>query len=122
MKKTCLIVDDDETNRMVARLILEELGFTTIELDNAENAISVVISGECDVVLLDWMMPELDGIEFLQFIRESGVGKQVKIIMCTGKIGEDAKKEAIYHGADIFINKPITTDSLEAAMKEIGIL
>lgn len=117
---TCLVVDDEENNRMIARFVLEDLGHVVLEAGSVEEALSTVVGGECDIVLLDWMMPEIDGLEFITLLRESAEGSKIKIVMCTAKEREEDKQEALKAGADGYINKPITPDSIQKAFSAFG--
>lgn len=119
---TCLIIDDNQNNRMVARFIFEDLGFEVLECEGVQDSLTTVASQSCDVVLLDWMMPEIDGIEFLELIRETPQGKALKVIMCTAKDASDYKQKAMDSGADGFIQKPLTPSAAEAMLKAIGVL
>lgn len=118
----CLIIDDNENNRLVARYILEELSIHSDDADSVTAALSMVISGEYDFILLDWMMPDIDGIEFLHLIRESTEGKKLKIIMCTAKTSVADQLQAIEAGANAFLGKPITLEHIRTTLKEIGVL
>lgn len=117
----CLIIDDNENNRLVARYILEELSILSDEADSVTAALSMVISEDYDFVLLDWMMPDIDGIEFLHLIRESKEGQKLKIIMCTAKTNVADQLQAIEAGANAFTSKPITLEQIRTTLKEIGV-
>lgn len=117
----CLIIDDNENNRLVARYILEELAIQSDEAEGVTSALSMVVSGEYDFILLDWMMPDIDGIEFLHLIRESKEGQKCKIIMCTAKTTVADQLAAIEAGANAFISKPITLEQIRTTLKEIGV-
>jgi two-component system chemotaxis response regulator CheY len=67
--KTCLVVDNSKVVRMVARKILEELGFEVIEAEDGQVALDKSMESMPDVVLLDWNMPVMSGIEYLRALR-----------------------------------------------------
>lgn len=117
----CLIIDDNPTNRTIARYLLEAIGVQVVEVESATDALSLLTQGEIHFVMLDWMMPDIDGIEFLELLRESKEGQKAKIIMCTAKDGEANKQIALKAGADAFLTKPLTTESIEASIKAMGL-
>ena len=73
--KTCLVVDDSKVVRMVARKILEELGFAVSEAEDGQVALDMSMQSMPDVVLLDWNMPVMSGIEYLRALRVTDEGK-----------------------------------------------
>jgi two-component system chemotaxis response regulator CheY len=120
--RTCLVVDDNPNNRLVARYIMEDLGFTITESDSADEAAAILIEQTFDVIMLDWMMPQMDGIDFLTRMRQDPRNENLKIIMCTAKEGESNIQTAIHAGANAFLAKPITFDSAQKTLKDIGVL
>jgi two-component system, chemotaxis family, chemotaxis protein CheY len=81
--KTCLVVDDSRVIRKVSRHILETLGFDVDEAENGQLALDACDSAMPDVVLLDWNMPVMTGIEFLAHLRQRPGGDQPKVVFCT---------------------------------------
>ena len=71
--KTCLVVDDSRVIRMVAKKILEELDFAVIEAEDGKIALDTCKANLPDAVLLDWNMPVMDGLTFLQNLKNSPV-------------------------------------------------
>jgi len=78
--KTCLIVDDSKVIRKVARHILETLEFQVDEAGDGREALSRCEASMPDVVLLDWNMPVMSGMEFLKLLRQRGHGDQPKVV------------------------------------------
>ena len=74
--KTCLVVDDSKVVRMVARKILEELGFEIVEADDGQVALDMSMEPMPGVVLLDWNMPVMSGIEYLRALRVTDDSKK----------------------------------------------
>ena len=74
--KTCLVVDDSKVVRIVARKILEELGFSVVEAEGGQVALDKSTDSTPDVVLLDWNMPVMSGIEYLRALRVTEEGKK----------------------------------------------
>ena len=102
-----LVVDDDPTIRLLAREILEQNGFTVTEADNGRNALEHFAATGGDLVLLDVMMPELDGFATCQRLRQTPAGSQVPIVMMTGLEDSASIQRAYDAGATDFIVKPI---------------
>src|SRR5206468_464001 len=81
--KSCLIVDDSKVIRKVARHILETLEFEVEEAGDGQEALSRCEAKMPDVVLLDWNMPVMSGMEFLRLLRQRGHSDQPKVVFCT---------------------------------------
>ena len=79
----CLVVDDSRVVRKVARRIVEDLGFHCEEAEDGKKAYETCEKNLPDAVLLDWNMPVMSGIEFLEKLRKSGMGPQPKVVFCT---------------------------------------
>lgn len=120
--KTCLIVDDSRTIRAVARRMIEGLHFATLEAENGEEALSVCKSQLPDVILLDWHMPVMNGIEFLRALRKSYEGGRPVVVFCTTESDLNKIKEAIEAGANEFIMKPFDADIIESKFAQVGLI
>jgi excisionase family DNA binding protein len=109
---TVLIVDDDPKLREYVRVNLEMEGYSVKEAGSAEEGLSVLDESTPDLVLLDVMMPEVDGWEMLRRVQERhGVGA-IPVIMFSGKVDEKAAAEATSRGAQGFIGKPFNPQEL----------
>ena len=104
--KTCLIVDDSRVIRKVSRHILETLGFAVDEAENGKAALDACEAAMPDVVLLDWNMPVMTGIEFLVHLRQRPGGDKPKVVFCTTENDVAHIREAIAAGADEYVMKP----------------
>ena len=114
-----LIVDDDERLREYVRVNLEMVGYSVREAGNAEEGLSVLEESTPDLVLLDVMMPEVDGWEMLRRVQERhGVGS-IPVIMFSGKVDEQAASEAASRGAQGFIGKPFNPQQLIDQTKQL---
>ncbi|MCF8056103.1 MAG: response regulator, partial [Desulfocapsa sp.] len=102
-----LIVDDDISLRLSMRAALAKAEFEAIEAENGQIALSLFQSEKPDIILLDVMMPGLDGFETCEAIRQLPGGKYVQIIMVTGKDDSESTKRAFEVGANDFVAKPI---------------
>jgi DNA-binding response OmpR family regulator len=111
-----LIVDDVEDNRVVLKRQLERIGFRTESCEDGGSAVSRISTEAPDLVILDWMMPGLTGIETLKAIREHYDENELPIIMCTARDEESSIVDAIEAGANDYIQKPIKMPVLLARM------
>jgi len=111
MSKKILIVEDEMINAILLKKILIKQGFQITVANNGEEARHLLEREQFDAVLTDWMMPHMDGIELIRFIR-ANIRPTPLIIMITALVSETAKKYALESGADEFIAKPIDTDDI----------
>jgi two-component system phosphate regulon response regulator PhoB len=102
-----LIVDDVEDNRIFLQRQLKRAGFETAAAADGVEALAAISAGPPNLVLLDWMMPNLSGLDTLRAMREHYDFNQLPIIMCTARDEESSIVEAIEAGANDYIQKPI---------------
>ncbi|WP_300455858.1 EAL domain-containing protein [Desulfobacula sp.] len=103
-----LIVDDDASLRMVMVAALKKFGLDAIEADSGSSGIEVFKSENPDIVLLDVVMPEMDGFEVCKLIRQSPGGTYTQILMVTGLEDTESTKKAFDVGANGFVTKPLS--------------
>ena len=112
-----LIVDDSKAMRMIVKRTLGQTDVgkcAVVEAENGADGLTKVSTEKPDLVLCDWNMPEMSGIEFLKKLRESG--SHVKFGFITSESGQDIRNLAIETGAQFIITKPFTAESLNAAV------
>ena len=120
--KLCLVVDDSKVIRKVARRILEELNFDIAEAVDGQDALNSCDQNMPDVVLLDWNMPVMDGLEFLKALRaREGVAQPV-VVFCTTENDMAHIRTAIEAGANEYIMKPFDREIIEAKFAQVGLL
>lgn len=107
-----LIVDDEEAIREMISVSLELAGFTWLEADNAQSAHGLVVDERPDLILLDWMLPGVSGIELARRMKRDPATNEIPIIMLTAKTDEDNKIQGLDAGADDYITKPFSTREL----------
>lgn len=107
-----LVCDDDSQTRSLLRLWCEMAGFTVEEAENGKSLFEKLNSFKPDLVLLDIILPDTDGIDCLRRIRYNGQWKSTKVIALTGKVYEGYKDRAIQEGVDGFIIKPVSLNDL----------
>jgi len=120
--KKCLIVDDSRVVRKVARKILEELGFECDEAEDGQQAYDYCMNKMPFVVLLDWNMPVMTGIEFLRKLRATDGGNEPKVVLCTTENEFSFIQEALSAGADEYIMKPFDSDIIQSKFRQVGAL
>jgi two-component system alkaline phosphatase synthesis response regulator PhoP len=114
-----LIVDDDERLREYIRVNLEAEGYVVREAASAEEGLAALDEESPDLILLDVMMPKVDGWEMLQRVHEKhGVGA-IPVIMFSGKVDERSAAEASSRGAQGFIGKPFDPRALIESTKQL---
>lgn len=112
MAKRILVVDDDENILSLERTILEQKGFDVTTAGGGKEALRVLAEQPFDLVLLDVMMPEVDGFTVCRKIKEDAKLKDLPVIFLTAKVGGEALAEGFESGAIMYINKPFTANKL----------
>lgn len=112
MSKKILVVDDDENILNLERTILEQKGFDVTAASGGAAALQILASRVFDLILLDVMMPDVDGFAVCRKIKEDARLKDVPVIFLTAKGGGEALAEGFESGALMYINKPFTANKL----------
>jgi len=118
----CLLVDDSSVIRKVARRILEDLGFSVAEAEDGVTALDMCRRKMPDMVLLDWQLPEMDGLEFLTSLRRLEGGRQPKVVFCVSEADVAQIAKALRAGADEYLLKPFDRSAVEGKLREVGLL
>ena len=118
--KTCLIVDDSRVIRKVSSKIALSLGYVAIEAENGEEALARCKKAMPDLVLTDWNMPEMDGIEFVTKLRAIPTPKEPVVVFCTSNGEAKDIHDGIAAGADDYIVKPFDEAALKAKLERLG--
>ncbi len=118
--KTCLVVDDSKVIRKVARHILETLDFSVDEAEDGRVALDQCESAMPDVILLDWNMPVMSGMEFLRALRRQDGGDVPKVVFCTTENDIAHIRAAIEAGADEYVMKPFDRETLHSKLQIVG--
>jgi two-component system chemotaxis response regulator CheY len=119
--KTCLVVDDSRVIRKVSRRILEDMGFEVAEASDGVEALAWCSAVMPDAILLDWNMPQMDGMEFLRRLRAEPGGAAPKVIFCTVENEIERIREALDAGADEFIMKPFDGGIVAGKFNSLGL-
>ena len=114
-----LIVDDDPAICEMTCLMLKSEGYHAEQALSAELAIKKMYCAMPDLILVDWMMPKIDGIDFTRYLREMSETSKIPIIMLTVKSEENDKVKALELGCDDYITKPFSKRELLARIKAL---
>ncbi len=116
MTKTILVVDDEERLVSLVKAYLEQGGFRVVTASNGRNALFTARQEKPDLILLDVMMPEMDGHEFMRVHRQE---RNTPIILLTAKVEEDDKVVGLELGADDYVSKPFSPRELLARVRAV---
>lgn len=115
-----VIVDDSKTMQMLIAKVLRELGYDDLLIcDSAKSALDVLQNNTPSLILLDWHMPEMSGIELLQVLKDTDEYKSIPVIMLTIEDNVENVSRAIENGAEGYILKPINKEALQIRLKDI---
>lgn len=121
MSKTVLIVDDEEYIVTSLEYVVQKAGYEVAVAYDGEAAMAKVIAIVPDLLLLDVMMPKLDGFEVCEKIRANPLWKSIRIIILTAKGRDSERKKGLALGADAYITKPFSTrDILKRVVDLLG--
>jgi len=118
MKPLILIVDDEDSLVEILRYNLERAGFEVTVARDGEEALTLIAERAPDLVVLDWMLPHLSGIEVCRQIRRGGA-RAIPIIMLTARSEEADKVRALTTGADDYLTKPFSPGELAARIQAV---
>ena len=119
MPKEILIVDDEPNLIVPIQFLMEQQGYTVMIAERGEDALDLIYQYKPDLVLLDIMLPGIDGYEVCEIIRLNPNYGDVKIIYLTAKGREEEIAKGLALGADAYITKPFSNAALVAKVKEL---
>ncbi|MCP4048042.1 MAG: phosphate regulon transcriptional regulatory protein PhoB [Gammaproteobacteria bacterium] len=114
-----LVVDDDPAIREMIRFVLGKSGMKVRRAASGREALEKIGEKPPDILLLDWMMPNLSGTELTRYLRKNPLTKDIPIIMLTAKVTEDDKVTGLNAGADDYITKPFSPRELVARIEAV---
>ncbi len=118
-KKTILVVDDEKDLLDLIEYNLQKEGFKVLKAENGEKGIEIAKENKPDLVLLDIMMPKMDGLEAVELMRKDDDLKRIPIIFLTARSDEKTEIEGLNKGGDDYITKPISTTKLVSRIKAV---
>lgn len=114
-----LVVDDARVARQIVKRMLTEIGFSQYaEADNGADALALVKKENIGLILSDWNMPKMTGIQFLKELRADPKGKSIPFIMVTAERMETNIVEAVQSGVSAYIKKPFGAKELEVKIRQ----
>lgn len=120
--KRCLVVDDSNIIRKVARNLLESMNFEVSEAENGRIAVEQCVAQMPDAVLLDWHMPMMNGLGFVGALRLATKGKRPHIIYCITENDPEQISRALIGGVDDYLLKPYDREALTAKLVAAGLV
>ncbi|GAB6043544.1 response regulator [Endothiovibrio diazotrophicus] len=117
--KSILIADDEETLRTLVRVTLEDPAYRILESGDGEEALTRVREECPDLVLLDWMMPGMSGIEVLEAMRDDPSTAAIPVVMLTARAGELARGRGMELGVAAYLTKPFSPLELISVVRSL---
>jgi two-component system chemotaxis response regulator CheY len=118
--KTILIVEDSATTRALIRAIIDELGeFETVEAGSGFEALKMLPQQEYDLIVTDINMPDINGLELINFVRNNPRYSHLPIIIVSTERSEEDKKRGMALGATAYVTKPFKSSELQEVIKKI---
>lgn len=118
MGKKILVVEDEKNIILGVRTCLDAVGYEVETAENGEIALKAVCQNKPDLILLDLVMPQFDGFEFLETMKGNPETRQIPIIVLTAKAGEEDRQRAMELGADAYMTKPFRPQELWDILKK----
>lgn len=117
-----LIIDDSRAMRTILKRIMTSAGFSVVEAENGREALTVLEAGPLpDVALIDWNMPEMNGLEFIQAVRERPDWRAMSMMMVTTESEQNNIVRALAAGAHEYVIKPFTPDAIMEKLHLLGL-
>lgn len=114
---TILVCDDEPTIASMVATILRREGYVAIEVHSGPDCIAAVDRGGMDLVLLDVTMPDMDGFAVCEALRAREAGRQLPIVLLTGRTDLDTRVGGMQHGVSEFLTKPVSRHELVARVR-----
>jgi DNA-binding response OmpR family regulator len=119
MPKEILIVDDEPSIVVPIQFLMEQQGYNVLVAGNGEDALDIIYKYKLDLILLDIMLPRIDGYEVCEIVRLDPRYRDIKIIFLTAKGREVEIAKGLALGADAYITKPFSNTELVSQVKEL---
>ncbi|HEY9609026.1 MAG TPA: response regulator [Allocoleopsis sp.] len=112
-----LVVDDNEDNLSLLAFLVEQMDCTLLTAPNGQTALDLVANHQPSLVLLDMMLPDLDGLEVLGRIRQNPVTAKIPVIAVTAMARQQDRDRILSAGCNEYVTKPYNVDEIEALMR-----
>ncbi|MEX2163385.1 MAG: phosphate regulon transcriptional regulator PhoB [Sulfuricaulis sp.] len=119
MRSKILIVDDEPAIRQMVSLALSQTNYECIEAADSAEAQEKILADKPDLILLDWMLPKVSGVEYARQLRREKLTEDIPVIMLTARTEEEDKVKGFDSGVDDYITKPFSTRELLARIRAL---
>ncbi|MEK6550448.1 MAG: phosphate regulon transcriptional regulator PhoB [Pseudomonadota bacterium] len=119
MRARILIVEDEASIRQMVCLALGQAGFECIEANDVNEAQTTLLAQPPDLILLDWMLPGVSGVEYARRLRQEKLTRDIPVIMLTARAEEEDKLRGFDSGIDDYLTKPFSTRELISRIKAL---
>lgn len=119
MKNTILIIEDESAIREMLSFSLMQAGYIVIQAGSAMEALRIFDEITPDLIIVDWGLPQISGLELVKTIRETDVISEAPIIMLTARTQEHDKVRGLDYGVDDYMTKPVSVKELQARIKAL---
>jgi len=121
-----LVIDDSKPMRKFLTFLAQEMAFMTTEAEDGREALDMLVRNDprepFDVALVDWDMPRMNGLEFVEAVRRNRDFSGLKLMMVTTQNSQDRVAQALKAGADDFLMKPVTREMLADKLQMLGLV
>ena len=115
-----LVVDDFATMRRILKNVLKQIGFTNIvEADDGSTALAVLKKDKIDLIMSDWNMPKVSGLDLLKAVRSDEAMKATPFLMVTAEGQKDSVIQAVQAGVSNYVVKPFTADTIKEKLEQM---
>ena len=117
-----LIVDDEEVVRTITDILLKDVGFDeTIQATNGREALAFLKNESADLIISDWSMPKMDGLELVRVCKADPVLKNIPFVMSSGNGERSEMLQAVEAGVDAYVVKPFLFNELQDILEKVGL-
>lgn len=121
--KQALVIDDSRTMRRIITKIMAELNYDVVEAEDGQEALTALNAMERPAVaLVDWNMPVMNGLEFIETVRSKREYDLLRVVMVTSEVAIPKMMQALKAGADEFLMKPFTATAIEEKLTLVGLV
>lgn len=119
MPKQVMVIEDNDKNRKLVKMILEANKYEVIEATTAEDSLKYLQQEKPDVILLDIQLPNMDGLELIKMLKSNQDTKDIPVVAVTAYAMKGDKERILSAGCDAYISKPIDTRQLPLVVEDI---
>ena len=116
---TLLLIEDDHAIRQMLKMFLESKNYRVLEAEDGQQALATLGEITPDLLVLDWMLPDTDGLQLMQEIRDRSIHSKLPILMLTARAEETDKIIGLDKGADDYMTKPVSLKELDARIRAL---